>query len=76
MSDTNIITVVINGYTENVPDFETAARRWAGLTYRDGTAVGGIALKVYRGGVCIRDAWLLHKQASGVVYVNPRLAIV
>lgn len=73
MSST-VYSVVIHGTTiHSGSSLEAAARTWDHETV--GTArvtPGGIEVREYNDeGVMVREGWVLHVNADGVVYLNP-----
>ena len=51
---------------------ESAIRAWdAESVYRAGLH-GGVAVQSFSGDTMVRDGWVLHVNADGHVYLNPR----
>lgn len=57
---------------------EDAIRSWDHATYdKARVVVGGIEMKgTTPSGLIVRDAWLLHVNEDGVVYLSPHLYII
>ncbi len=55
-------------------DLSVAARTWDSKTYLSG-GTGGVAVRQYQGGLCVRDGWILHVRENGAAYLSPHLAL-
>jgi hypothetical protein len=71
-----VFRTYVNGIrTYEGPSFNDARSSWVASTYNAGTSVpGGIAVSEYdANGNQTRDAWCVHVDNSGVVYLNSQL---
>lgn len=74
-TDETVFTVVVRDTTVyGGNDLEAAIRTWDASTYNLGTFVpGGIEVRTWRGGLMIREGWLVHVRENGVTYISPSL---